>query len=829
MGRIRQMVEMGKMRLGSGGIGPAFWASNISFALRTLRTRPGYSGSAILTFALGIGANVAIFTVINAYILRPFPIADPDRVVWLSDYKEGRTGTVSAPDFVDWREQSRSFEGLVALQPFPVTLTQLAQPMRVSRARVTPGFFDLIGVRPMMGRSFVEEEGLEGNDRVAVLSYDLWSGAYGADPDVVGKSVVLDGLPSTIVGVLPAGFFMPAFTSQVWVPLAFDQETLDSRGRHNLRVFGRLASGVSLDAARAEMDVIAEGLARAYPESNEGWGIQVQELREQVLSGSAGSLWMLFGGVGLVLLIACVNVAGLTVARGAGRKQELAVRVALGASRGQLVGQLLTENLLLALVGGAMGLGVAYLGLEPMKALVPSSLTEIGVLSIDGRVLAFALLTSTVTGLVSGAIPGFRLSGSALSESRIAGVLRTRPGGSRAQKGLVVAEFALAMILLVGAGLFVRSLSNLYAVDLGFEPGGTTAFGLTYPAEEYRASAEMVAGLDAVLARFTATDGVEAIAATSHLPLAEGRLASSLRLDGDKKKMSTNSPSAAIKVVSPGYFELLGIPLIEGRFLNGDDDSTSEPVVVINEAAARQYWPGERPVGRLLSFAEDASGAPIERRVVGVVGDILWAGPQGEATEEVYQSHLQTTEVWRWFGRAMSFVVRTNGGQPLNVSRAQAMVSEIDPNLPVVAFRPYDEIVDANVAAPRFQGALLGLFAALALILAAVGTYSVMAFSVRQRTREIGVRVAVGAGRGEVLASVLMDGAKLALAGVAVGALGALLLSRLISSLLWGVGGSDPLTYAVVAVVLSAVTLLASYVPARRASRVDPVVALRDD
>ena len=339
----------------------------------------------------------------------------------------------------------------------------------------------------------------------------------------------------------------------------------------------------------------------------------------------------------------------------------------------------------------------------------------------------------------------------------------------------------------------------------------------------------MVAGLDEVLARFAAANGVEAIAATSHLPLAGSRLSSSLRLDGDKEKMSTNSPSAAIKVVSPGYFELLEIPLVEGRFLSDDDDSSSEPAVMINESAARRLWPGESAVGRLLSYAEDAAGAPIERHVVGVVGDILWAGPRGEAMEEVYQSHLQTTEVWRWFGRAMSFVARAGGGEALTLSRAQGMVSEIDPNMPIVAFRPFDEIVDGNVAAPRFQGALLGLFATLALILAAVGTYSVMAFSVRQRTGEIGVRLAVGADRADVMASLLLDGAKLALVGVAVGALGALLLSRIISSLLWGVGGSDPLTYVVVAAVLSGVTLLASYVPARRASRVNPIVALRGD
>ena len=815
------------LRLSLRRIRPESWAQDVRFALRTVRTRPAYAFAALLTFALGIGANVAMFTVINAYVLRPFPIEDPDRIVWLNDFKEGRAGPASAPDFVDWREQSRSFQDLAAVQLWSATLTELEWPMRVSRAMVTPGFFALIGVQPMLGRPFLEEEGLEGKDQVAILSYDLWSGAYGGDPEIVGKTMVLNGVRSTIVGVLPPGFMMPPFTSQVWVPLAFTQETLEHRGRHNLSVIGRLVEGVDLAAAQAEMDVIGEGLAAAYPLSNQGWGVQVRGLREVVMGSSSRSLWMLFGGVGLVLLIACVNVASLTVARGAGRQQELAVRVALGASRGRLLSQLLTESLLFALVGGALGVGVAYLALDPIENLVPASLASVGVLSLDRMVLAFAVLASVVTGLASGALPGLRLSTAAGSGGRVAGSLRSKSGHARVRDGLVVAEFALAMILLVGGGLFMRSLANLYSVDLGLEPEGVSTFGLTFPDADYPEPAQVIAGLDGILARFEARSGFEEIAATSHLPISGARLRSSVQLDGNIDEMGTNSPSAAIKVVTPGYFELMGIPLVEGRFLSQDDDGGAEPAVVINEYAAERYWPGESAVGRWISYTEDEDQAPVQRRVVGVIGDVRWAGPQRDATGELYQTHLQTTEVWRWFGRGMSVVVRKRRGTSLTLSAAQTLVADIDPNLPVVGFRSLDEVLDLSVAAPRFQGTLLGLFAGLALLLAAVGTYSVMAFSVRQRTREIGIRVAVGADRGAVMASVMLSGARLALTGTVVGAVGAILLSRLISSLLWGVRGTDPLTYVAVAGLLTVVTLLACFVPARRAARVDPIVALR--
>jgi len=570
-------------------------------------------------------------------------------------------------------------------------------------------------------------------------------------------------------------------------------------------------------------------LASAYPLSNEGWGVRVRELRHVVVGSSSGSLWMLFGGVGFVLLIACVNVASLTVARGAGRQQELAVRVALGASRGRLLSQLLTESLLLALGGGALGVGVAYLALGPIEALVPASLANVGVLTLDWRVLAFALVASAVTGLASGALPGLRLSTTAGTVGGVAGSLRTRAGQANVRNGLVVAEFALAMILLVGAGLFVRSLNNLYSVDLGLEPEGVTTFALTFPDADYPEPADVISGLDGILARLKGQGGFEEVAATSHLPLSGASLGSSVQLDGDTEQMGTNSPHAAIKVVTPGYFELMGIPIVEGRYLTRDDDESGELAVVINQYAAERYWPGESAIGRMISYTQDDTEAPVQRRVVGVIGDVRWAGPQWDATEELYQTHLQTTEVWRWFGRGMSFVVREGRGAPLTIAGAQTVVSEVDPDLPVVGFQSLATVLDRSVAAPRFQGTLLGLFAGLALLLAAVGTYSVMAFSVRQRTREIGIRVAVGADRGAVMQDVMFSGARLALVGTAVGALGALLLSRLVSSLLWGVGGADPLTYGIVAGLLGAVTLLACFIPARRAARVDPVVALRTE
>jgi len=817
------------MRLSIQRIRPVSWVQDVRFAFRTVRTRPAYATAALLTFALGIGANVAIFTVINAYLLRPFPIEEPHRVVWLEGLKEGRRGSVSPPDFVDWRDQSRSFRDLAAVHQWSTTLTEIDRPLRVTRARVTPGFFPLIGVQPMLGRSFLDHEGVEGNDKVAILSFDTWSGVYGGDPGVVGESIVLNGVRSTIVGVLPQGFMLPPFTSQVWVPLAFTADALEHRGRHNLRVIGRLADGVDLDAAQAEMDVIGMGLASAYPLSNEGWGVQVRELHQVVVGSSSGTLWMLFAGVGFVLLIACVNVASLTVARGAGRQQELAVRVALGASRGRLLRQLLTESLLLAFGGGALGVGVAYLALGPIEALVPTSLANVGVLSLDWSVLAFAVIASAVTGVAAGALPGLRLSTAAGAGGGVAASRRTRSGRVHVRDGLVVVEFALAMILLVGAGLFVRSLNNLYSVDLGLDPEGVTTFAVTFPDADYPGPTDVIRGLDGILERFRGQGGLEEIAATSHLPLSGARLTSSVQLDGDTGQMGTNSPSAAIKVVTPGYFELMGIPIVAGRYLTRDDDDSGELVVVINQYAAQRYWPGESAVGRTISFAEDDEGAPILRRVVGVIGDVRWAGPQVDAMAELYQTHLQTTEVWRWFGRGMSFVARNAAGASLTMSGTQTAVSEVDPNLPVVGFESLGQVLDRSVAAPRFQGTLLGLFAGLALLLAAVGTYSVMAFTVRQRTREIGIRVAVGADRGAVMWEVMLSGVRLALVGTVVGAVGALVLSRFVSSFLWGVGGADPLTYMGVAGLLGVVTLLACFVPARRAACVDPVVALRTE
>ncbi len=803
---------------------------DVRFAARSLRLNPGYAGIALLTLAVGIGANAAIFSVVNAYLLRPLPLEEPNRIISLSKVKDGNTGPTSAPNFLDYREQSSSFEDLVGIQLWATTLTGVDTPRRLSLAMVTPGFFQVLGAQPTLGRGFVSEESIEGQRRSVVLSHEAWSSSFGSDVTVLGRSVLLNGESYELVGVAPRGLRVPPFTSDVYVPLAFADDALDARGRNNIFVLGRLADGASMASASAEMDVIAQGLSDTYPRANEGWGIRLEELHTFAVGSSPRGLWMLLGAVGLVLLIACVNVASLTVARGAARSRELAVRVALGASRARLLRQLLGESILLALLGGAMGVGLAYALLDPIVSLVPARVSGLGEVSIDSQVLLFTLGVSVLTGLLSGLTPAYRMSGLASASQGPSGVaerLTNRGGSERVRDTLVVSEFALAMVLLVGAGLFIRSLSNLYSVDLGVDHEGVTSFQVSFADAEYPAPADVTLGVDRLLEELAARPEVKLAAATSHLPLSGARLSSSVLLEAGPQEHSVNSPSAAIKVVTPGYFSAMGIPLLTGRLLTWDDEPGGELVVVVNRTAAESLWPGEEPIGEWISYAEDADEQPIRRRVVGVIGDVHFAGPSRPATSEIYQSHRQTIEVWRWFGRGMSYVARTRDGSTLELRAVQETLASVDPNLPVVGLSSLTEVLDTSVATRRFQGTLVGLFAGLALLLAAVDTYGVMAFSVRQRTREIGIRVAMGAQRQTLLRSVLSDGLRLAAIGTVVGAIGAAAVSRSVSSLLWGVEGTDPMTYVSVAAVLAGATVMATLVPALRASRIDPVVALR--
>lgn len=796
-------------------------------AWRTIRRAPGYALAVAGTLALGIGANTALFSVIDAYVIRPLDLESPDRVVLLNKNTADRYGLTSAPNYLDWAEQSTSFDGMAAVHLWSTTLTGLDAPRRVSLAQVRAGFFQTVGVSPMLGRAFTRDETVAGSSAVAILSHRLWVDSYGADPSIIGRSITTSGEPRTVVGVLPAGSRIPPFTSDVWVPLEFTEDALDVRGRNNLYVVGRLREGLEIESAEAEMDLIGRRLADAYPRANEGWTVSVRPLQTAVVGGSVRSLWILMAAAGSVLLIACVNVAGLVVARGLSRDQELAIRVSLGASRTRLVVQLLSETLTLAVIGGTAGVALSILLTGPIGSLIPASLSVIGPVSVDGRVLGFAFVISLATGLLAGLAPALRLSTAATGRGASAGVgalLRRRGVTGDRNAALVVVQFGLATVLLVGATLMARTLSALYAVDLGVRQDGVTAFRVTFPDGPYPTPNDVILGIDQILDELG--NRGDAVASTSHLPLRDGRLTSSVLLEGRSEDMSTNGPSGAIKVVTPGYFELMGVSLKAGRVFNADDVMSTEAVALINQTAAREFWPGEDPLGRWVAYAEGEEGGHIRRRIVGIVGDVRAAGPSHDPVAEVYQPHAQTTEVWSWFGSSMSFVVRTRDAGLLSLSAAQSTLSQVDADLPVVGLAPLSDVLDDAVGTSRFNGTLISLFAVLALGLAVVGLHGVTSFTVRRRRKEIGIRMALGASKNGVVSSVLMNALRTALVGCAIGLVAASLMARVLSSMVWGVSPYDPIAYAATIGILCVIALAAAWLPARMAGNADPVETL---
>ena len=815
-----------RLRLRSWTPGPL--TQDLRFAVRSLRRNPAYAAVAVVTLGLGLGANTAIYSVVNATMVRPLPIEEPDRIVVATKSRLDRRGPTSAPNFLDWREQTESLEGLSALQPWPATLTGAGRPLRVTRDRVSADIFETLRVDAALGRTFRPGEDQIGAEAVAVLSHDLWSTAFGSDREVLGRRVEVNGEPLTVIGVLPAGFALPPFTAQIYVPWAFQPDALAARGRNNVWAIGRLASGWSLSQARQEMAGIGDRLADEYPDANEGWSIDVEPIHDFALGSSPESLGLLLGAVGLLLLIACANVANLTLARGVVRRSELAVRVSLGAGRARLVRQMWAETLVVAFLGGAVGMAVAWASVGPIQSLLPSQLASIGAVTVDFGVLAFAFVLALLTGTVAGLLPAVRMAREAASGGGVASSLRVRGDGGRLRRGLAAGQFALAMTLLVGAGLLLRSLSALYAVDLGMDPAGLTSFYVTLPAADYTSPEAAIAGIDGIVAGLEELPEVRQAASVSHLPLTASRLSSSLVLEGHEVDHTVNAPSAAIRVASPGYFELLSIPVVEGRAFNVDDRPESLPVAMINETAARMWWPGESPVGRWLWYANDANDEPIRRTIVGVVADVRWAGPGAPAMAEVYQPHGQTTELFRWFGQSMYFVAHT-GSTPLEASAVLSVLEGVDPDLPPDRLSSMEANLDRTVATPRIHGTLIGAFALLALALAAVGLYGVMAFTVRQRTREIGLRLAIGAGESRILKHTLRQALETAAAGTVLGGVASLVLGRFFSSALFDVRPEDPVTYVGVTAILVAVTLAASVTPALRAARTDPAIALRSE
>lgn len=788
---------------------------DLRYAARSLRKNPGFAAVAILTLALGIGASTAMFTLVNSVLLRPLEYREPERLTMLWERTpagEGENPT-SPRNFSGWREQAGSFTELAATFDRPLNLTGGGEPEQVLTRMTTANFFSLLGASAQLGRTY-----LPGEDAadVAVLSHRLWQRRFGGDPGVIGRAIDVDGQPLTVVGVMPADFRSVGMRPELWVPVELDREW---HGRY-LQVVGRLRPGVTLGQAQTEMTTIGRRLAAAYPDANAGWGVNVVPMHEQVTGDVRPALLVLFGAVGLLLLITCANVANLLLGRAAARRKEMAVRLSLGATRGRLIRQTLTESLLLVGAAGVLGLALATWGTATLVRVLPPDLAlpRLDEVGVDGRVLAFALVVSLLTGVLFGIAPA--LFASAL---RLAEALREATRGSTGErsalrKALVIAEVALAVVLLVGAGLLGRSLQRLLEVDAGMRTEQVLTMRLTLAGTRYQEEAALRNFMGSLIPRLEVLPGASSVGAETYLPLTGEWIGHSFfrtdrPLPGPGEDLSTH-----IRVIAGDYFRALGIPLLAGRAFNARDDESAPPVFVINQELARRYFAGEDPIGKRISFVW---GDTITGEIVGVVGSIREQGPTQEPSPAIYRPHAQMPSP------QMSVAIRTAGDPRALASAATAAVREIDPNQPVAEIRTMEQVASSVVARPRFNLYVFGGFAGMSLLLAALGLYGVVSYSVTQRSQEIGVRVALGAQNRDVIQLILRQGMRLTIVGLLLGLVVALAAARVMASLLFGIGAADPVTLVAVPAFLAMVALLASYLPARRATRVDLLVALR--
>ncbi len=793
--------------------------SDLRTAVRRLAKSPGFAIAAVLTLALGIGANTTLFSIVDAVVLRPLPFARPAELLAIQSRRGDREAdSVSAPDFLDWSRQSRAFRAIAASTGEAVVLSGSGLPERLSGERVSPALFPLLGVRPELGRTFTVQEDRPGSG-VAILSYGLWKRRFGGDPNVLGRSLRLDGQPAVVVGVMPAGFTTLEEESELWLPMAFTADELDSRGAHFLSVVGRLAPGATAARARAEMVAIASRLAQEHPREDAGYSVKVEPLHDVVTGSVRPALLMLLGAVSFVLLIACANVANLLLARAATRQRELAVRAALGASRRRLMGEMLADGLPLALAGGLGGVLLALWGTDLAVAAIPAGLPRASQIRVDGMAFAFTLGLSLLTGLAISLVPAFQTGRGRLLEALKDGGRSASGGTGRhaTRSLLVVLELTLAAALLIGAGLMLKSFARLMQVDPGFRPAGLVAGRVGLPEARYPKTAQQIAFLDAVLARLQANPAVRETAAIAPLPLGSSRHSLTLAILGRPAPLPAVRLTAAWRTVSPGYFHTMGIPLLSGRDLSGRDGAGAPPVLLVNQTLANRFFPGESPLGQRVRIGYNE----LVCEIVGVVGDVKHAGLDAEAGPEMYTAFAQAP--WP----SVDLVVRTSAGAPIAAAALRTAVRQVDPEQAVARIQTLDGLISGSASKTRFVLALLALFAGLALLLAAVGLYGVMSWSVGERTHEIGIRMALGARRGEVLGMVVRQGAGLILAGVGSGLLLAWALARLISRLLFTVSPTDPVTFAAVPIVLAAVALVATWLPAQRATRVDPLVALK--
>lgn len=799
-------------------------------AARRLRKSPGFTLIAVLTLALGMGANSAIFSVINGVLLEPLPMADADRLVRVYDVdRRSDKLPASAMNFRDLRAQSRSFTDLTALDVTDLSLTGVGgEPERLQGAQVTAPFFSVLGAQPVLGRGFAPDEDLPGKSRVVVLGHALWKRRFGADRGIVGKTVQVGGAPHTVVGVMPPGFDFP-MRAQLWRPVTWEKDLTDpeNRGSHFLAVYGRLRPGVSLAAANQELARLAKGLEQQYPRENTGLGARAIPLREEVLGNVQPALYVLLAAVAAVLLIACANLSNLLLARAASREGEISVRLALGASRGRIVRQLLVESTLLALLGAALGLLLATWGLDALVALGPENLPRLQDVSIDGRVLGFTAALALLTSGLFGLIPALQASRVELSRSLGEVGKGGGAGGARhrARNALIVAETALAVVLLVASGLLIKSFVRLQQVELGYRTDHVLAVDLSLPDTQYPWASPAVGQFyEQLLTRVRALPGVRSAGLSVHRPLSRRSMASHLRDLARPEPEPGKEDVAEVRVVSQGVLEALRVPLLRGRLLTDQDGTTpGNRAVLLSEEAARRYWPGEDPLGRSVDIGVDYGKGGFGGVVVGIVGNTRFVAPSREPEPEVYVSFAQA-----WSNDA-SLLVHTSGDPLALAAAVRAEVRNLDRNLPVANVRTLDAMMGSAVAQPRFFMLLVGVFAGLALLLAAIGIYGVVTHAVSLRTRELGIRMALGADARQVVGMVLGQYLRVSGAGLALGVGLAYVASRLLDSMLFGVEGSDPFTYVGVALLLALVSLAASYLPAHRATRIDPSLALRQE
>jgi putative ABC transport system permease protein len=813
-----------------------FWL-DLRYGARMLLNKPGYSLIAIITLALGIGANTAIFSVVNAVLLRPLPYAEPDRLVALWEINKDKPlsrDSIAYPNFFDWRAQNRSFERMASYYTSNHTLTGVTTPVNLRTAVVSPDLFAVLGVNPQLGRWFVAEEEKPGS-RVVIISHSLWQRQFGGDPNIIGRPLTLSGKQYTVVGLMPAGFQFPieAYPVEAWVSAAIDGERSEpnkpayneNRGAHFLQAVGRLKPNITPEQAQAEMSAIAEKLEKQYPDTNTRAGVWVVPYHNDLVHAYSEALWLILGAVGCVLLIACANVANLLLARATARYKEIAVRAALGANRWRIIRQLLTESLLLSLSGGALGLLLAWWGTEALVRLIPEDLPRLAEVAMDRWVLSFTLLVSMLTGIVFGLVPSLQASKVELTEAIKEGGRGQNQSGGRAgmRNALVVAEISIALVVLIGAGLLLQTFRQLQHVDLGYETRNVLTASVDLPTARYPKPEQAAIFYQTLLERVKALPGVESASAITPQPLSDNIFTISFETEG-RKIPAGELPSAHFRVVSLDYFSTMKIPLLSGRDFNERDNAQSSSVLIINESFAREHFPNENPLGKRLKPGISLGEAPIWREIIGIVKDVKHRQSLSHDYEpEYYLPHAQMQ-----FGD-MSLILRTKN-DPLNMARSvQQVVRSLDKDIPVYRIKTLAQYLGVAVAQPKFNALLLGLFAVLALLLTAIGLYGVMSYTVIQRTQEIGIRIALGAQTGDVLKMVLRQGLWLTALGLALGLAGAYALTRFMESLLFDVEPADPLTFAVLALLLSCVALFACFVPARRAARVDPMIALRSE